>query len=206
MTTQTGTVFVVDDDEAVRDSLSLLMEAESLSVECFSSPIEFLERCPDDRPGCLLLDVRMPQMSGLELRDELQKRGSMMPIVFITGHGDVPMAVHAMQEGAIDFIQKPFRDQDLIDRIHQGIVQDRRIRQSLSDRKAITERIGSLTPRERQVMQEVVDGKANKVIAFELGLSERTVEIHRSRVMSKMGAESLAQLVRMVVRAQDGSG
>ncbi|MDH3647567.1 MAG: response regulator transcription factor [Gammaproteobacteria bacterium] len=197
MTTQTGTVFVVDDDEAVRDSLSLLMEAESLSVECFSSPIEFLERCPDDRPGCLLLDVRMPQMSGLELRDELQKRGSMMPIVFITGHGDVPMAVDAMKHGAIDFIQKPFRDEELLERVHQALERNQVDRCSAAKIQDVSERIARLTPRETEVMAMVVAGNANKVIAQELGVSQRTVEIHRARVMEKMGARSIAHLVQL---------
>jgi FixJ family two-component response regulator len=201
MVNSTATVFIVDDDDAVRDSLRMLVKSLKVRSEAYASATEFLEKFDPTRPGCLVLDIRMPGMSGLELQKRLHELGAIIPIIFITGHGDVPMAVHAMQAGAIDFIQKPFRDQDLIDRIQQAIAQDDRMRRSLTDRQAIRQRVESLTPRETEVMRMVVDGKANKVIAMDLGLSERTVEIHRSRVMSKMRADSLAQLVQMVMRA-----
>jgi two-component system response regulator FixJ len=193
------TVFVVDDDSAVRDALRFLMRSVGLTVEAFSSAAEFLDAYRDDRAGCLVLDIRMPGMTGLELQDKLIERRSILPIIFITGHGDVPMAVEAMQAGAMDFIQKPFRDQDLLDRIHQAIDKDAKTRQSLGELAAIRTRLASLTPREREVMDLVVHGKANKVIAGDLDLSQRTVEIHRARVMEKMEASSLAHLVRMVL-------
>jgi two-component system response regulator FixJ len=193
------TVFVVDDDSAVRDALRFLMRSVGLTVETFSSAAEFLDAYRDDRAGCLVLDIRMPGMTGLELQDKLIERRSILPIIFITGHGDVPMAVEAMQAGAMDFIQKPFRDQDLLDRIHQAIDKDAKTRQSLGELAAIRTRLASLTPREREVMDLVVHGKANKVIAGDLDLSQRTVEIHRARVMEKMEASSLAHLVRMVL-------
>jgi two-component system response regulator FixJ len=193
------TVFVVDDDSAVRDALRFLMRSVGLTVEAFSSAAEFLDAYRDDRAGCLVLDIRMPGMTGLELQDKLIERRSILPIIFITGHGDVPMAVEAMQAGAMDFIQKPFRDQDLLDRIHQAIDKDAKTRQSLGELAAIRTRLASLTPREREVMDLVVHGKANKVIAGDLDLSQRTVEIHRARVMEKIEASSLAHLVRMVL-------
>jgi two-component system response regulator FixJ len=196
-------VFIVDDDAAVRDSLGLLLRSVGLRHESYSSASDFLETYDPARPGCLVLDVRMPGMSGLELQEELQKRHSTLPIIFLTAHGDVPMAVAAVKAGAVDFVQKPFRDQDLIDKIHHAINQDSRIREKLADRQKILSRIDSLTPREREVMDMVVDGKANKVIAIDLGLSQRTVEIHRARVMRKMNADSVSQLVQMVMRARE---
>jgi two-component system response regulator FixJ len=196
-------VFIVDDDAAVRDSLGLLLRSVGLIHESHSSASDFLETYDPARPGCLVLDVRMPGMSGLELQEELQKRHSTLPIIFLTAHGDVPMAVAAVKAGAVDFVQKPFRDQDLIDKIHHAINQDSRIREKLADRRKILSRIDSLTPREREVMDMVVDGKANKVIAIDLGLSQRTVEIHRARVMRKMNADSVSQLVQMVMRARE---
>ena len=153
----------------------------------------------EDRAGCLVLDIRMPGMSGLELQQKLNEKHSILPIIFITGHGDVPMAVEAMQAGAVDFIQKPFRDQDLIDRINQALEKDSSNRAALGERNDIRRRLETLTPREREVLDLVVHGKANKVIAGDLKLSQRTVEIHRARVMEKMQASSLAHLVRMVL-------
>ena len=198
MTDETkSTVFIVDDDEAVRDSLSLLMEAESLPAQCFSSALDFLERGPDDEPGCLLLDIRMPQMSGMEFRDELLKRETLLPIIFITGHGDVPMAVDAMKHGAVDFIQKPFRDEELLDRVHQALARNREERSNAETVRLVTDRFEALTPREKEVMAMVVAGNANKVIAQDLAVSQRTVEIHRARVMEKMRARSIAHLVRL---------
>ncbi|KPJ82650.1 MAG: histidine kinase [Gammaproteobacteria bacterium SG8_30] len=196
-----ATVFVVDDDEAVRTSLRLLLKSVGLPVETFASAQEFLDQFDPDRAGCLVLDIRMPGMSGLELQQHLNDRHSIMPVVFITGHGDVPMAVEAMQAGAVDFIQKPFRDQDLIDRINRALEKDREMRGELRERDEIRRRMSQLTPREREVLELVTQGKANKVIAGDLNVSQRTVEIHRARVMEKMGASSLAHLVRMVIEA-----
>ena len=196
-----ATVFVVDDDDAVRTSLRLLLKSVGLPVETFASAQEFLDAFDSDRAGCLVLDIRMPGMSGLELQQRLNEIHAIVPIVFITGHGDVPMAVEAMQHGAVDFIQKPFRDQDLIDRINQALEKDRDNRAGLKERDAIRRRMQQLTPREREVLDLVTQGKANKVIAGDLNVSQRTVEIHRARVMEKMGASSLAHLVRMVIEA-----
>jgi FixJ family two-component response regulator len=196
------TVIVVDDDDAVRTSLRLLLKSVGLPVETHGSAHEFLAAFDADRPGCLVLDIRMPGMSGLELQAKLDEEHAIVPIVFITGHGDVPMAVEAMQHGAVDFIQKPFRDQDLIDRINQALDKDKANRDALRERDAILRRMAQLTPREREVLDLVTVGKANKVIAGDLDVSQRTVEIHRARVMEKMGASSLAHLVRMVIEAQ----
>ncbi|NLG76189.1 MAG: response regulator transcription factor [Xanthomonadaceae bacterium] len=193
------TIFIVDDDAAVRDALKLLLRSVGQAVETFGSAQEFLDAYSEDRPGCLVLDIRMPGMSGLELQQKLNERHSILPIIFITGHGDVPMAVEAMQAGAVDFIQKPFRDQDLIDRINQALEKDSSNRAALGERNDIRRRLDTLTPREREVLDLVVHGKANKVIAGDLKLSQRTVEIHRARVMEKMQASSLAHLVRMVL-------
>ena len=195
------TVFVVDDDDAVRTSLRLLLKSVGLPVETFAAAQEFLDNFDAERAGCLVLDIRMPGMSGLELQQRLNEIHAIVPIVFITGHGDVPMAVEAMQHGAVDFIQKPFRDQDLIDRINQALEKDRDNRAGLKERDAIRRRMQQLTPREREVLDLVTQGKANKVIAGDLNVSQRTVEIHRARVMEKMGASSLAHLVRMVIEA-----
>jgi FixJ family two-component response regulator len=196
-------VFIVDDDEAVRSSLTLLLKAFGWPAQTYASAQEFLAAFDPHRAGCLVLDIRMPGMSGLELQDELNSRGAMLPIIFITGHGDVPMAVEAMQRGAMDFLQKPFRDQDLLDRINKALEQDRAGRELLGNRERIRERMAQLTPREQQVMALVTQGKANKVIAADLELSQRTVEIHRAHVMEKMGANSLAHLVRMVIEAEE---
>jgi two-component system response regulator FixJ len=193
------TIFVVDDDAAVRDALKLLLRSVGHAVETFGSAQEFLDAYGEDRAGCLVLDIRMPGMSGLELQQKLNEKHSILPIIFITGHGDVPMAVEAMQAGAVDFIQKPFRDQDLIDRINQALEKDSSNRAALGERNDIRRRLETLTPREREVLDLVVHGKANKVIAGDLKLSQRTVEIHRARVMEKMQASSLAHLVRMVL-------
>ncbi len=195
-----ATVFVVDDDAAVRRSLSLLIGSMALPVETFSSAQDFLERCDADRPGCLVLDIRMPGMSGLELQTELHTRGFFLPVIFITGHGDIAMAVRAMQHGALDFIEKPFNDQQLLERINQALELDRVGRENRDELSAMAARIALLTPRETEVMRRIVAGQANKVVAIELGLSERTVEIHRAKVMAKTGAGSLAELVSMVTR------
>jgi FixJ family two-component response regulator len=197
------TVFIVDDDEPVRDSLKMLMRSVGLSAETFSGAAEFLEAYDPDRPGCLVLDIRMPGMSGMELQEKLNEIHAILPIIFITGHGDVPMAVKAIQYGAADFIQKPFRDQDLLDRINKAIEQDASNRAQLLETRDIEERLSNLTPREKEVLELIVDGRPNKVIAADLEVSQRTVEIHRARVMDKMRASSLAHLVRMVMRLRN---
>ena len=193
------TVFVVDDDESVRSSLKFLLRSASLESRVFGSAQEFLETYDPAQPGCLVLDVRMPGMSGLELQQELNLRGATIPVIFITGHGDVPMAVEAMQHGAHDFLQKPFKDEDLIERVRRALATDAKTRAALEEHKSIRTRLQSLTPREREVLALMAQGKPNKIMAHELGVSQRTVEIHRARVMEKSGASSLAELVRMVM-------
>jgi two-component system, LuxR family, response regulator FixJ len=193
------TVFVVDDDQAICNSLRLLLKSVGLATQTMGSATEFLAAYQQGQPGCLVLDVRMPGMSGLELQQELNLRGATLPVIFITGHGDVPMAVEAMQHGAFDFLEKPFRDQELIDRIQRALAKDGKTRTALKEHERIRERLESLTPREREVLTLMTQGKPNKVMAHELGVSQRTVEIHRARVMEKSGASSLAQLVRMVM-------
>jgi FixJ family two-component response regulator len=193
------TIYVVDDDDSMRQAVTLLLRTVGYQPVPFARPSEFLAKFDANLPGCLVLDIRMPGMSGLELQQKLNEKHSILPIIFITGHGDVPMAVEAMQAGAVDFIQKPFRDQDLIDRINQALEKDNNNRAALGERNDIRRRLDTLTPREREVLDLVVHGKANKVIAGDLKLSQRTVEIHRARVMEKMQASSLAHLVRMVL-------
>ena len=191
-------VFIVDDDDAVSGALRLLMKSIGLPTALYTSARSFLADFDNDRRGCLVLDIRMPEMTGLELQRELLRRNAIIPIIFITGHGDVPMAVEAMKSGAADFVQKPFRDQDLIDRIHQALAEDAGNRARLSQISEIQTCLQRLTMRERQVMDLVVHGTANKVIAMELEIADRTVEVHRARAMEKMGARSLAHLIRMV--------
>jgi len=199
-------VFIVDDDDAVRNSIRLLMKSLGLATKPLSTAQEFLSTYDPQQPGCLILDVRMPGMSGLELQQQLNMRGAIIPVIFITGHGDVPMAVEAMQQGAFDFLQKPFRDQDLIERVQRALAKDQSNRAELSERAKVRERFDSLTPREREVLALVTRGKANKVMAADLNVSQRTVEIHRARVMEKMHASSLAQLVRMIMDLEEIPG
>ena len=201
----TATVCIVDDDEAVRGSLKLLLKTLGVPALAYGSAQEFLADFDPQRSGCLVLDIRMPGMSGLDLQQALNTRGALVPIIFITGHGDVPMAVEAMQQGAMDFLQKPFREQDLVDRINKALEKDRAGREVLGNRARLQARIDTLTPREREVMKLIIAGKANKVIAGDLQLSQRTVEIHRAHVMEKMGANSLAHLVRMAMEAEQGT-
>lgn len=205
MTPLAALVYVVDDDDAVRDSLGFLLRSIGLECELYASAIEFLERYDAQRHACLVADIRMPGLSGLELQQVLNERKAAIPIVFITGHGDVPMAVAAMKAGAKDFIQKPFRDQDLIDRIHKALEQDKESRASRAEADTILERLASLTPRETEVMQRVVKGHANKVIAIDLGVSQRTVELHRARVMRKLKMRSLAELVHAIDKVGPGA-
>jgi FixJ family two-component response regulator len=192
-------VFIVDDDDAVRSSLRLLLKSAGLPAVGYASAREFLDAWQPEQAGCLILDVRMPGMSGLELQGELNRRGAIIPVIFISGHGDIPMAVEAIQHGAFDFLTKPFGDQDLLDRVQRALATDADNRKLLTQREVLRERLDSLTPREREVLGLVTQGKANKVMAGDLGVSQRTVEIHRARVMEKMGANSLAQLVRMTI-------
>lgn len=193
------TIFVVDDDEAMRDSMTWLLEGEGYQVACFASAAEFLSARRDNMRGCLVLDVRMPEMSGLELHEKLDSLGSHLPIIFITGHGDVPMAVAALQRGACDFIEKPFHNADLLTRIERALELDAEIASRRKRDDAISHRIERLTQREREVMQLVVTGKLNKQIADQLDISMKTVEAHRARVMEKMGVRTLAELVKAVM-------
>jgi len=194
-----ATVFIVDDDTGVRSSIRTLLKSVGLPSTPLASAQEFLAGFEPSQPGCLILDIRMPGMSGLELQQELNLRGAIVPVIFITGHGDIPMAVEAMQHGAFDFLQKPFRDQDLIDRVQRALARDRESRVALQEHARIRARLETLTPREREILELMKQGKQNKVMAADLGLSQRTVEIHRSHVMEKMSANSIAQLVRMVL-------
>jgi FixJ family two-component response regulator len=200
MTEAQAIVFVVDDDEGMRQSLKNLIGSVGLRVEAFASAQEFLRSKLMDVPGCLVLDVRLPGLSGLDLQKRIADAGIAIPIIFITGHGDIPMTVRAMKAGAVEFLTKPFRDQDLLDAIQQALERDRIAREQRAEIEELRGRLDSLTPREREVMGLVVAGLLNKQIAGELGTSETTIKIHRHQVMEKMGAGSLAELVRMADR------
>jgi len=199
------TVYIVDDDSGVRTSIKVLMKSIGLPAVTYGSAKEFLAAYNPVMAGCVVLDIRMPGVSGLELQETLNERGAVIPVIFVTGHGDVPMAVDAMRHGAFDFLQKPFRDQDLIDRIQLALERDRQTREELKEHARIRARIATLTPREKEVLDLLTLGKANKSMAQDLGLSQRTVEIHRAHVMEKMGAKSVAQLVRMVMDLEQES-
>ena len=191
------TVFVVDDDADLRESLGWLLESAGLRFKSYASAQEFLTHYKPEEPGCLLLDVRLPGLSGLDLQEELRRRGVPPPIIIITGHARVPMAVRALKGGAIDFIKKPFSDQVVLERIRQAIDLDRRTRQMRMESTQFAALLANLTPREREVMDLVITGKPNKIIAADLGISPKTVEIHRGRVMEKLQVESVAELVRL---------
>ncbi|HYH20157.1 MAG TPA: response regulator FixJ [Azospirillum sp.] len=203
------TVFIVDDDDAVRDSLQVLLECAGFRVESFGSPSDFLASDAPCRPGCLLVDVRMPEMSGLEVQERLAEAGHALPVIVMTGHADVPLAVRAMKAGAVDFVEKPFDDEALIKGVRTALSRPRPALEAPATPPLAAEspppealaRLAALTPRERDVLQGLVDGQSNKVIAYELSISPRTVEIHRARVMEKMQANSLPHLVRMAVAA-----
>ncbi|HDK38039.1 MAG TPA: response regulator transcription factor [Thiolapillus brandeum] len=198
-----STVFIVDDDTEVRHALALLMESVGLHVQTFASADSYLEQFTPQAPGCLILDVRMPGMSGLELQARLEAEAIHPPVIIITGHGDVPMAVRAVQAGAVDFIEKPFNDQSLLDSVHRALDIDARQRGRANKLAEVKARLDTLTPREQQVMKMVVAGKRNKVIALELCVSQSTVEAHRAKVMEKMQAQSLSDLMRMVLSVED---
>ena len=198
MNDSSPSVLIIDDDESVREALLFLMKSMELNATAFVSAKEFMARYEGDVPGCIVSDIRMPGMSGLELQQALRKRNSHMPIIFITGHGDIAVAVEAIKNGAEDFLTKPFRDQELLDCINAAIDKDQLQRSKLGEKEAIEQRLATLTTRERQILDLVVAGKANKVIAFELNLSHRTIEVHRSHVMEKMQVRSLTDLVKLV--------
>ena len=192
-------VFVGDDDAAMRKSLRWLIESVGLEVETFGSANEFLENFDSAQTGCLVLDVRMPGMSGLDLQEHLQAQRFSLPVLIVTGHADVPMAVRALKAGAFDFIEKPFNDQVMLERVQKAIEHAQRVRAEAEQRAEIDQRIDTLTPRERQVMDMVVNGMAHKQVAAELGLSEKTIEVHRKHVMDKLRAGNVADLIRMAL-------
>ena len=197
MTEADAIVLVIDDDAAIREGLESLVRSVGLQVETFGSPREFLEKQLPQVASCLVLDVRLPGVSGLDFHRQLTEAKVHIPVIFITGHGDVPMSVRAMKAGAVEFLTKPFRDQDLLDAIQLSLKKDRARREREGEISILKQRFQSLTPREQEVLPWVVSGKLNKQIAAELGTSEATVKVHRSQLMRKMGAESLADLVRM---------
>ncbi len=193
------TVFIVDDDEGVRDGLSLLLATVGQSCELYECGQDFLDAYDGEKRGCLVLDIRMPRMTGLDLQKKLQETGSTLPIIFITGHGDIPMAVEAMKQGALDFIRKPFREHDLLERINEALNIDADLHRRAVNRQELAEKISALSEREREVFDRVAEGQMNKIIAADLGISERTVEVHRGQVMKKLGVRTLAQLVRVKI-------
>jgi len=193
------TVFIVDDDEGVRDGLSLLLATVGVSCELYESAQQFLDTYDEDNRGCLVLDIRMPRMTGLDLRKKLLEIGCTLPFIFIAGHGDIPMAVEAMRRGALDFIRKPFREHDLLERINEALNIDENAHRKAMDRQQLAEKLAALSEREKQVFDRVAEGQMNKVIAADLGISERTVEVHRGQVMKKLEVRTLAQLVRVKI-------
>jgi FixJ family two-component response regulator len=203
---QTGqpTVFIIDDEPAVRQSVRWLVESVALNVETFATAQEFLDKYDPSRPGCVLTDIRMPGMCGLTLQEQLRENGCIIPVIVMTGHGDVPTAVRAMKNGAVDFIEKPFNDQELLDLLHSSIQLDRRNRQVREERQIALSKYNALTPREKEVMGLVVDGHSNKEIARDLDISPKTVEAHRAKLMEKMQAGSVAELTKLAAVCNEG--
>jgi two-component system response regulator FixJ len=195
-------VYVVDDDQGIREGLSLLLETTGQLVKSYSNAVDFLDDYDNTMRGCLILDIRMPRMTGLDLQKKLNDCGASLPIIFITGHGDIPMAVEAMRQGALDFIRKPFREQDLLDRINQALLIDVGRSKQEHDRSITLRKLAMLSEREQQIFERVAKGEMNKVIAHELGISERTVEVHRSQVMKKLEVKTLAELVRFKLQEE----
>jgi two-component system response regulator FixJ len=198
-------VYVVDDDPGMREAIEALGDSVSLPVRTFGSAVEFLNHCDPDQPGCLVLDVRLPAMSGLDLQQELPKRGIMLPVIVVTGHGDVGMAVRAVKAGALDFLEKPFRSQEILDRINEALRVDKQQRALIAQRTEFRRRQDTLTPREREVMELLLLGDSVKEVAAKLDISPKTVQIHRSRVMDKMNVDSVVALLRLVAVAGDPS-
>jgi two-component system response regulator DctR len=198
-------VFIVDDEEAIRDSLAWLLRTRGLTAQVFASAEDFLAACRQDARGCLVLDMRMPGMSGLELHEKLLERGCTLPVIFLTGHADVPMAVAAIKRGAFDFVEKPFNDNALVDLVIKGIEHDSRARARREEKATVATRLAQLTPREREVMELILAGRLNKLIADQLNISMRTVEVHRARVLEKMGVRSAVELAQLV-GPRPGSG
>lgn len=198
MTKTGGRVYIVDDDEAIRDSLRWLFQSRQLAAEAFDSAEAFLAACDPALAGCLVLDIRMPGMSGPELQDRLIAQGWPIPIIFLTGHGDVPMAVAALKKGAFDFAEKPFNDNQLVDLVIQALAQDSARLSRQRETASVSDRLAQLTPREREIMELILAGKFNKVIAHELNISMRTVEVHRSRILEKMGVRTAVELAQII--------
>ncbi|NLJ27961.1 MAG: response regulator transcription factor [Deltaproteobacteria bacterium] len=196
MRDQRSVVYVVDDDPSVLKSLERLLRSEGYDVKTFTSALDFLDFQHPDVPGCLVLDVKMPELGGLELQERLAEKEIAFPIIFITGHGTVPMSVRAMKAGAVDFLEKPFLDKDLLDVVSRAVAADRQAKQEQRELRKLRERLKTLTPREHEVFGLVVTGMLNKQIAYDLGTSEKTIKVHRARIMEKLGAGSLADLVR----------
>ncbi len=198
-----GPICVVDDDSAIRDALQILLRMSGHKTEVYESALEFLEKADIKSAACLIADIRMPDMDGLELQLELSKRGSTLPVIIMTGHGDVPLAVRAMKAGAIDFLEKPFEEATLLNSIRVALASRAKSQSKSADSEALQAKIAELTPREKEVLDQLVDGHQNKMIAYNLNISPRTVEVYRGRVMEKMGARTIAELVRMVLASRD---
>jgi FixJ family two-component response regulator len=196
-----ATVYVVDDDPSVRAGLSRLLQSMGLTVKTFARALEFLEQAVSEELGCLIVDLRMPAMNGLELQEQLMTRNLNLPVIFLTGYGTVPASVRAMKRGAVDFLEKPVDDQVLLDAIYQALEKDRENRRNQAEVKSIQDRLNSLTPREYEVFTLITAGQLNKQVAYELGTAEKTIKVHRARIMEKMHCESLAQLVRLAEKA-----
>jgi two-component system, LuxR family, response regulator FixJ len=196
MNAKAETVYIIDDEPDVRDALGMLMRSVGLNAEIFPSAVEFLDQFQLEWPGCILVDIRMPGMSGIELQKKLNAMGAPIPVIIISGHADVPTAVRVIQEGAVDLLEKPVGEQELLDKVHQAIERDRKLRAGYVEKQQIQSCYDQLTQREKEIMSEVATGKMNKVIAYELDITTRTVELHRAHVMEKMQARSLADLVR----------